>query len=242
MPPNCHIKPQSTYVDGVRSSLVLVLCVYGQNGQRHRPPIRDGDRAPARLAYSRSRWRKGKAIQRSISKSVFPATVLQTQALTSRNPATLRLLCPFAEAVRRPASMHKGWHSIRSDKRERHAKMAVKVVKNLSPLHQIMPYIRKHGSDPVTGKKLASGDLIKLNFFKNTQGDYYDPVSYKVFNEHTAITAVGSSGNVFSKDTIESLNVKPGFWRDLIDDTEFSRKDLIVLQVGVFHVQISSSI
>lgn len=94
-----------------------------------------------------------------------------------------------------------------------------------------MPWIRKHGTDPVTGKKLASGDLIKLNFHKNAQGEYFDPVSYKVFNEHTAITAVSSSGNVFSKDTIESLNVKPGFWRDLVDDTEFSRKDLIVLQV-----------
>ena len=96
-----------------------------------------------------------------------------------------------------------------------------------------MPYIRKHGTDPVTGQKLASGDLIKLNFAKNTQGDYYDPVSYKVFNEHTAITAVASSGNVFSRDTIESLNVKPGFWRDLVDDTEFTRKDLIILQVSV---------
>lgn len=93
-----------------------------------------------------------------------------------------------------------------------------------------MPYIRKHGTDPVTGKKLASGDLIKLKFHKNTNGDYFDPVSYKVFNEHTAITAVATSGNVFSKDTIDSLNVKPAFWRDLVDDTEFTRKDLIVLQ------------
>lgn len=93
-----------------------------------------------------------------------------------------------------------------------------------------MPYIRKHGTDPVTGKKLASGDLVKLNFFKNAQGNYHDPVSFKVFNEHTPITAIATSGNVFSRDTIESLNVKPGFWRDLVDDTEFTRKDLIILQ------------
>ena len=95
---------------------------------------------------------------------------------------------------------------------------------------QIMPWIRKNGTDPVTGKKLASGDLIKLNFFKNAQDDYYDPVSYKVFNEHTAITAIATTGNVYSRDTIESLNVKPGFWQDLMDDTKFTRKDLIVLQ------------
>lgn len=94
-----------------------------------------------------------------------------------------------------------------------------------------MPWIRKHGTDPVTGKKLASGDLIKLNFFKNAQDNYYDPVSYKVFNEHTAIVAITTSGNVFSKDTVDSLNIKPGVWRDLVDDTEFGRKDIIILQV-----------
>jgi len=97
-------------------------------------------------------------------------------------------------------------------------------------LTNIMPYIRKHGTDPVTGKKLASGDLIKLNFFKNAQGNYHDPVSFKVFNEHTPITAIATSGNVFSRDTVESLNIKPGFWRDLVNDTEFARKDLIILQ------------
>lgn len=95
---------------------------------------------------------------------------------------------------------------------------------------QIMPWIRKHGTDPVTGKKLSSGDLIKLHFHKNSEGDYFDPVSYKVFNEHTAIVAIATTGNVYTKDTIDSLNIKPGFWRDLVDDTEFTRKDLITLQ------------
>lgn len=94
-----------------------------------------------------------------------------------------------------------------------------------------MPWIRKHGTDPVTGKKLASSDLIKLHFHKNAEGDYFDPVSYKVFNEHTAIVAISTSGNVFTKDTVDSLNVKAGFWRDLVDDTEFTKKDIILLQV-----------
>jgi peptidyl-prolyl cis-trans isomerase-like protein 2 len=93
-----------------------------------------------------------------------------------------------------------------------------------------MPWIKKHGTDPVTGKKLTSGDLIKLNFHKNSQGDYFDPVSYKVFNEHTAIVAILTSGNVFTKDTVDSLNIKPGFWQDLVDDTKFTRKDIIILQ------------
>jgi hypothetical protein len=84
----------------------------------------------------------------------------------------------------------------------------------------------------VTGKKLTSSDLIKLHFHKNAEGDYFDPVSYKVFNEHTAIVAISTSGNVFTKDTVDSLNVKPGFWRDLVDDTEFTKKDIIILQVS----------
>jgi hypothetical protein len=35
---------------------------------------------------------------------------------------------------------------------------------------QIIPYLRKHGTDPVTGKKLSSGDLLPLNFAKNADG------------------------------------------------------------------------
>jgi hypothetical protein len=37
-------------------------------------------------------------------------------------------------------------------------------------LLSIIPFIRQHGTDPVTGKKLAAGDLIKLNFAKNNDG------------------------------------------------------------------------
>lgn len=103
---------------------------------------------------------------------------------------------------------------------------------------QIMPWIRKHGTDPVTGIKLASSDLIKLKFHKNAQGDYFDPVSYKVFNEHTAIVAIAPSGNVFAKDTVDSLNVKPGFWQDLVDDTKFTKKDIIILQVGLAFIKV----
>jgi hypothetical protein len=35
---------------------------------------------------------------------------------------------------------------------------------------QIIPYLRKHGTDPVTGKKMSSGDLIPLKFAKNADG------------------------------------------------------------------------
>nr|AIC33811.1 cyclophilin RING [Puccinia cf. psidii AE-2014] len=97
-------------------------------------------------------------------------------------------------------------------------------------LVNIIPYIKKFGRDPATGSPLASKDLIKLNFFKNTEGNYYDPVTYKVFNQHTHLVAIKTSGNVFSKESIDRLNIKPGHWFDLVTDQKFSRADLITLQ------------
>lgn len=99
-------------------------------------------------------------------------------------------------------------------------------------LLNIVPYLRKFNRDPVTGKPLASKDLIKLNFFKNAEDSYYDPVTYKVFSEHTPIVAIKSSGNVFSKETVERLNIKPGHWRDLVTDEKFSLADIITIQVS----------
>ncbi|CAH7681063.1 hypothetical protein BY996DRAFT_6419844 [Phakopsora pachyrhizi] len=98
-------------------------------------------------------------------------------------------------------------------------------------LTNIVPYIRKYGRDPVTGSELRdTKELIKLNFFKNQEDDYYDPITYKVFNQHTHILAIKVSGNVFSRETIDNLNIKPGHWNDLISDQKFSRADIITLQ------------
>lgn len=77
---------------------------------------------------------------------------------------------------------------------------------------------------------MESKDLIRLNFFKNSKGKFHDPVSFKEFNEHSHIIAVRPSGNVFTNDTIQQLNVKAKFMNDLVDDTPFTKKDLITLQ------------
>lgn len=37
-------------------------------------------------------------------------------------------------------------------------------------LMAIIPFLRQHGTDPMSGKKLAPGDLIKLNFARNNEG------------------------------------------------------------------------
>lgn len=34
----------------------------------------------------------------------------------------------------------------------------------------IIPFIRQHGTDPMTGEKLSPGDLIRLNFERNNDG------------------------------------------------------------------------
>ncbi|KAL8400228.1 hypothetical protein RB594_000569 [Gaeumannomyces avenae] len=100
-------------------------------------------------------------------------------------------------------------------------------------------WLQKNSTNPVTGAPLAPKDLIKLNFARNAgpagdtqDGDLIDPVSYKVLTDNTHIVAVrhGSYANVFSWDTIERMNIKAKMWRDLVDDQEFSRADIITLQ------------
>jgi peptidyl-prolyl cis-trans isomerase-like protein 2 len=94
----------------------------------------------------------------------------------------------------------------------------------------ILPWLKKHGTNPVTGAPLDSKDLIKLCFAKNEDGEVVDPVTFKVLGDNTHIAAIGKTGNVFAYDTIERLNIKAKMWRDLVSDEEFSRKDIIVLQ------------
>ncbi|CAK7218865.1 cyclophilin peptidyl-prolyl cis-trans isomerase Cyp8 [Sporothrix curviconia] len=93
----------------------------------------------------------------------------------------------------------------------------------------------KPATNPVTGAPLKASDLIRLNFARNDADgshDLIDPVTFKVFSDNTHIVAVrhGTYANVFAWDTIERMNIKPKMWRDLVDDVEFSRKDIITLQ------------
>jgi peptidyl-prolyl cis-trans isomerase-like protein 2 len=110
----------------------------------------------------------------------------------------------------------------------------------------ISAWIDKHGTNPVTGDPLTARDLIKLNFARNAdtagdasktgvtdgKGDLIDPVTFKVLTENTHVVAVrhGSYANVFAWETVERMNIKPKMWRDLVDDVEFTRKDIITLQ------------
>ncbi|KAJ5122535.1 hypothetical protein N7526_009472 [Penicillium atrosanguineum] len=97
-------------------------------------------------------------------------------------------------------------------------------------LTNIIPWIKKHGTNPVDGSPLKNSDLIKLTIAKNEDGDYVDPVTYKTLTDNTHIVALRNTGNVFSWDTVDRLNIKGKLWRDLVTDEEFSRKDIITLQ------------
>ncbi|KAL1842853.1 hypothetical protein VTJ49DRAFT_4020 [Mycothermus thermophilus] len=108
----------------------------------------------------------------------------------------------------------------------------------------ISDWLEKHQTNPVNGEPLSAKDLIRLNFARNAdadassdkitdgKGDFIDPVTFKVFTDNTHIVAVchGTYANVFAWDTVERMNIKAKMWRDLVDDAEFSRKDIITLQ------------
>ncbi|GAP89369.1 putative peptidyl-prolyl cis-trans isomerase-like 2 [Rosellinia necatrix] len=110
----------------------------------------------------------------------------------------------------------------------------------------IAKWLEKHKTNPVDGEPLAARDLIKLNFARNAdvdskaadgtasdgKGDLIDPVTFKVFTDNTHIVAIrhGTYANVFAFDTIEKMNIKARVWRDLMDDAEFGRSDIITLQ------------
>ncbi|KAL3856896.1 hypothetical protein ACJMK2_011602 [Sinanodonta woodiana] len=97
-------------------------------------------------------------------------------------------------------------------------------------LMNIVPFLKKFGLNPATGEKMSAKDLVRLNFHKNAEGKYHCPVTFKVFNENTHIVAIKPTGNVFANEAIERLNIKPNFWKDLLTDEPFTRKDIITIQ------------
>ncbi|KAL5119839.1 cyclophilin peptidyl-prolyl cis-trans isomerase Cyp8 [Pleosporales sp. CAS-2024a] len=98
-------------------------------------------------------------------------------------------------------------------------------------LTHILTWLSKHpGTNPIDGTSLKRDDLVTLNFTKNEDNEYVDPVTYKVFTDNTHMVALKKSGNVFAWDTIERLNIKAKNWHDLVSDEAFTRKDIITLQ------------
>ncbi|XP_009005537.1 RING-type E3 ubiquitin-protein ligase PPIL2 isoform X2 [Callithrix jacchus] len=94
----------------------------------------------------------------------------------------------------------------------------------------IVPWLKKYGTNPSNGEKLDGRSLIKLNFAKNSEGKYHCPVLFTVFTNNTHIVAVRTTGNVYAYEAVEQLNIKAKNFRDLLSDEPFSRQDIITLQ------------
>ncbi|XP_063709746.1 RING-type E3 ubiquitin-protein ligase PPIL2 [Culicoides brevitarsis] len=101
---------------------------------------------------------------------------------------------------------------------------------NCFDLQAIHDFLKQFKVNPITGKPLDAKSLIKLNFYKNNEGEYHCPALFKPFTKNSHIVANRVTGNVFSYEAIEQLNIKAKNWKDLVDDTPFTRKDLITIQ------------
>eukprot|EP00892_Ulva_mutabilis_P002464 jgi/Ulvmu1/12218/UM086_0008.1 len=94
----------------------------------------------------------------------------------------------------------------------------------------IVPYINRFRTSPVTGTPMELGDLIPLKFHKNACDQYECPILKKVFNQFSHIVAIKTSGNVFSFEAVQQFNIKLKSWHDLITDESFTKNDIIHIQ------------
>lgn len=69
---------------------------------------------------------------------------------------------------------------------------------HLFDLENIVPFLKKHGRNPVTGEPLDQKSLFKVVFHKNSKEQYHCPITFKVFNENSHIVCISKTGNVFS--------------------------------------------
>ncbi|XP_034646952.1 RING-type E3 ubiquitin-protein ligase PPIL2 [Trachemys scripta elegans] len=97
-------------------------------------------------------------------------------------------------------------------------------------LLSIVPWIKKYGTNPITGEKLDAKSLVKLNFAKNSEGKYHCPVLFTVFTNNSHIVAIKTTGNVFAYEAVEQLNIKTKSYKDLLTDEPFTRQDILTLQ------------
>ncbi|KAJ1984403.1 cyclophilin peptidyl-prolyl cis-trans isomerase Cyp8 [Dimargaris verticillata] len=93
----------------------------------------------------------------------------------------------------------------------------------------ITTYAKHSPTDPVTGEPLQLKALTTLHYHRNPEGRYCCPVSYKAFNDNSYIVAVRPTGNVYSFETVVNFNLKAKNMRDLLNDTPFTKDDIVTL-------------
>ena len=94
----------------------------------------------------------------------------------------------------------------------------------------IFPYIKKFGTNPVTGGKLETKDLIKVRFHKDTDDKYHCPVLFEPFHDNSHIVVIAVSGNVYCMRAIKELCIQNKNMKDLKTEKSFVKEDIIELQ------------
>lgn len=95
----------------------------------------------------------------------------------------------------------------------------------------IVKFLEKFQIHPINGKKVTSKDLIRLVFHKNNENQYHCPITFKIFNQHSRIVANKKTGNVYSFEAYQQLNLKPNNLKDLLTDEPFDKdKDIATIQ------------
>lgn len=101
---------------------------------------------------------------------------------------------------------------------------------NVYELSAIIDFLKAFKVNPVSGKTCEAKSLIKLTFHRNAAGEYHCPSLFKPFTKNSHIVMIAPTGNVFSYEAVDQLNIKTKNWKDLVDDTPFVRKDIITIQ------------
>jgi peptidyl-prolyl cis-trans isomerase-like protein 2 len=96
----------------------------------------------------------------------------------------------------------------------------------------IVPFIVKHKSDPVTGDAVTSKDVTRLTMAKNADGVWHCPITCKIFTNTSHVVAIKTATqcHVYSYDAVQELNIKTRNFVDLSSGEPFKKSDIITLQ------------
>ena len=116
-------------------------------------------------------------------------------------------------------------------------------------------FLEKYKANPVSGAESKSEDILRLNMVmvlcfypdatfayfvdhriylhtqtKNQDGLWHCPVTCKVFTNNSHVVAIKTTGNVFSYQAVQELNIRTKNYTDLLTGEKFSKADIITLQ------------
>jgi len=89
-----------------------------------------------------------------------------------------------------------------------------------------VPYVQKHGKNPVTGADLDTSQLLRLKISSASSGEPYCPITGRPFSDHSHIVANRKSGHVYSQEGLDRL----GSSVDFFTNEPYRKADILSLQ------------